>query len=82
VEGCGLNSPGQVEGFCEHGIESSGFIKMGSSLNSSTAKFHYQLAAQCLYLLYNAPTCFGHAFWPSSGSYKVDQHYSVYGKFS
>jgi len=29
---------------------------------ASTHKFHYQLVAQCLCLLYNAPACFGHSF--------------------
>ena len=31
-----------------------------------THTFHHQLVAQCVYLLYNAPTYFGGTFWPSS----------------
>jgi hypothetical protein len=42
--------------------------------HASTHKFHYQLFAQSLCLLYNAPTCFGHSLLPSSRSYKFDRH--------
>jgi len=41
---------------------------------ASIHKFHYQLVAQYLCLLYNATTCFGHTFLPSSRSYKFDRH--------
>jgi len=41
---------------------------------ANTHKFHYQLVAQCLCLLYNAATRFGHSFLPSSRSYKFDRH--------
>jgi len=45
-------------------------------------KFHYQLAAQCLYLLYNAPTRFGCTSWPSLGAMSSINTHSKYGNLS
>jgi len=32
----------------------------------ATHKFHYQLVAKYLYILYKAPTCFGQDVWPEN----------------
>jgi len=53
-----------------------------SMQQASTHKFHYQLVAQCLCLLYNAATCLGHSFLPSSRRYKMIDMHNVYGNLS
>jgi hypothetical protein len=63
---------------CSMTIEIMMHIRCAWSRTSSvqqaiTHKFHYQLVAQCLCLLYSS-TCCGNSFLPSSRSYKFDQH--------
>jgi hypothetical protein len=49
---------------------------------SNTNKFHYRLVAQGLYLLYNAPTCFGHTFGHLQGATIFIDLHDVYGNLS